>query len=147
MLHVTYEAVEDLDPGRLAQIVEDRGRIQVRLDRSAALADVVRQLNIEVEDLMSAACWFQLWKDQIISRDTPGAPLRIQYLLYREEAGGAVVLESRGLVRVHVDPCLSVEEFAAAMNPASEEFLRGGQWFQLFAGQIVDMSPEPANHA
>ena len=147
MLHVTYEAVEDLDPGRLAQVVEDRGRIQIRLDRSATLADVVRQLNIEIEDLMSAACWFQLWKDQIISRDTPGAPLRIQYLLYREEDDGAVVLESRGLVRVNIDPCLSVEEFAAAMNPAAEKFLRRGLWFQLFAGEIVDMSPEPANHA
>lgn len=142
MLHVTYEAVEDLDPGRLAQILEDRGRIQIRLDRSATLADVVRQLNIEIEDLMSAACWFQLWEDQIVSRGTPDAPLRVQYLLYREEADCAVVRESKGLVRVHIDPDLSVEQFAAAMNPASKEFLRGGQWFQLFAGEIVDMSPE-----
>lgn len=145
MLHVTYEAVEDLDPGRLAQIVEDRGRIQVRLDRNAPLPDVVRQLNIEVEDLMSAACWFQLWKDEIVSRGTPGSPLRIQYLLHCEEPDCAVVRENKGLVRVHIDPGLSVEQFAAAMNPATEKFLSGGQWFQLYAGEIIDMSPEPVS--
>lgn len=143
MLHVTYEAVEDLDPGRLAQILEDRGRIQVRLDKHAPLPDVVRQLNIEVEDLMSAACWFQLWKDQIVSRSTPDAPLRVQYLLHREEPDCAVVRENKGLVRVHIDPDLSVEQFAAAMNPATKELLSGGQWFQLYAGEIVDNSPEP----
>jgi hypothetical protein len=143
MLHVTYEAVEDLELGRLAQILEDRGRIQVRLDRNASLADVVRQLNVEIEDLMSSASWFQLWKDEIVSRATPASPLRIQYLLHREEPGCAVVRERKGLVRVHIDPALSVDHFAAAMNPASKEFLRGGQWFQLFAGEIVDMTPEP----
>jgi hypothetical protein len=29
------------------------------------------------------------------------------------------------------------------MNPATTDFLAGGQWFQLYAGEIVDNGPEP----
>lgn len=143
MLDVAYIAVDDLPPGRLARIDENRGVIRVRLDKDAPLADVVRQLNIEIERLMSTSHWFQLWRDEIVSRDTPGRPLRIEYLLEKEEDYHVCVKERRGIVRIHIDPALSVPEFAAAMNPATEEFLAGGCWFQLYAGEIIDNSPEP----
>lgn len=142
MLCVEYEATEDLHPGQLADIAEDRGHIRVRVDRSAPLAAVVRQLNVEIDRLLSTSHWFQLWKDEIISRGTPDCSLGVVYLLEREEPGGVVVRERRGLVRVLIDPALSTEEFAAAMNPATEEFLDGGQWFQLYAGEIIDMTPD-----
>lgn len=142
MLHVTYEAVDDLEPGRLARIDEARGTIRVLLDRREQLKDVVRQLNIEIDDLMALARWFQLWDDEIVGRDTPGSPLRVVYLLHLEQPNGAIIEENKGLVSVHIDPALSVEQFAAAMNPASALFLAGGRWFQLYAGEIIDIGME-----
>lgn len=144
MLDVAYEAVTDLPPGRLADIDEDRGRIHVRLDKHEKLAAVMHQLNTEVERLMRSAHWFQLWKDEIVSRDTPGCPLRVEYVFHPKlpQDPGVLVWEDRGIVRVHVSPQLDTERFAALMNPASRNFLAGGQWFQLFGGEIIDMSPE-----
>jgi hypothetical protein len=141
MLRVTYEAVR-LERGRLADIEEDRGRIRFRLDRAAPLADVVRQLNIEIDRFLSISHWFQLWKDEIISRGTPDCSLRVVYALRMRQPGGAVIRENRGLVTIDIDPALSVTEFAAAMVEGSRQFLDGGQWFQLYAGEIIDMTPE-----
>lgn len=143
MLDVAYKAVDDLAPGRLARIDEDRGKIRVRLDRDASLADVVRQLNIEIDQLMSSSHWFQLWKDEIVSRATPGFPLRIEYLLDKEEDFAVCVRERKGLVSVHIDPALDVPAFAAVMNPVTKQQLDAGQWFQMYAGEIIDNSPEP----
>lgn len=143
MLDVAYEAVEDLAPGTLAVIDEDRGRIRVRLDRHAPLADVVGQLNIEIDVLMRSARWFQLWKDEIVSCNTPDKPLRIVYLLECREPGGAYVEERKGLLSVYIDPALNTESFAAVMNPVTDVHLAGGQWFQLYGGEIIDNSPEP----
>lgn len=141
MLHVTYEAV-DLGPDRLAEIDEDRGRIQFRVSRSAPLKAVVRQLNVELDRFLLTSDWFQLWKDEIVSRDTPGCSLRAVYLLERDEPDGVSIRERRGIVRIRIDPGLTVAEFAAAMNAATAKFLAGGQWFQMYAGEIIDMTPE-----
>lgn len=143
MLDVAYEAVEDLPPGCLARIDEDRGRIRVRLDKSAPLAAVVRQLNVEIDKLISSARWFQLWKDEIVSCNTPGRPLRIEYLLDEQVPCSIGVAEDKGNLRVYINPTIDTEEFAAAMNPVTKEHLDGGHWFQLYAGEIVDNSPEP----
>jgi hypothetical protein len=143
VLDVAYEAVEDLPPGRLAEIKEGRGRIRVRLDKNESLADVVRQLNIEIERLMSSAHWFQLWGDEIVSRATPGCPLRIRYILKDWEIDKPAVAEDRGVVSVYINQKMTVKQFAVAMNPATREHLAGGRWFQLHAGEIIDSSPEP----
>lgn len=145
MLDVAYEAVEDLAPGRLAAIDEDRGTIRVRLDKTRPLADVVRQLNIEIDRLMASSHWFQLWGTEIVSRDTPGRPLRVQYVFrpWVPRELGVGVAEKRGTVRVYICPDLDPERFAAAMNSATKDFLAGGHWFQLYGGEIIDNSPEP----
>jgi hypothetical protein len=147
MLDVAYEAVVDLPPGRLAEINEDRGWIRVRVDKHEKLADVVRQLNIEIDRLMSSARWFQLWDTEIVSRDSPGRPLSVTYILCPQvpREMGVGVGESRGAVRVYICPELDVEAFAAAMNPAVQGFLEAGHWFQLYGGEIIDNSPEPMN--
>lgn len=143
MLDVVYRAVGDLAPGRLARIDEDRGTIRVRLDKRAPLVDVVRQLNVEIDQLMSSSHWFQLWEDEIVSRDTPGCPLRIRYLLNEDVPHGVGVAEGKGIVRVYINPGLDTPGFAAAMTLATKDFLAGGCWFQLYAGEIIDNSPEP----
>lgn len=143
MLDVAYEAVTDLPPGRLARVDESRGRIRVRLDRTATLTDVVRQLNIEVDLALSSDRWFQLWKDEIVSRNTPGQPLRVEYILEKREGRGAYLEERKGLLSFYIDPGLDIAEFAAVMNPVTKQHLDGGQWFQLFGGEIIDNSPEP----
>jgi hypothetical protein len=144
MLHVTYEISDRLTPGRLAQIDEDRGRVQVLLDGTAPLADVVPALNDEIDRFMQSAQWFQLWDDEIVSRDTPGRPLRIEYILDGRfpYSIGAGVAEDRGTVRVYINPGLTTRAFAAAMNPATRRFLKDGHWFQLYGGEIIDASPE-----
>ncbi|GGV36524.1 hypothetical protein GCM10010293_39840 [Streptomyces griseoflavus] len=144
MLRVTYEAVNHLAPGRLAWIDEGRGRLRVEVDKTAPLEDVVRQLNIEFDELMAEGNWFQLWRGEIISRHTPGAPISVRFILglcRYQPPDTAAVLEDRGLVRVHVDPALNTEEFAVAMNFGAKELLAGGQWFQLHAGEIITMDP------
>ncbi|MEV8548383.1 hypothetical protein AB0L04_00810 [Streptomyces glaucescens] len=143
MLDVAYEAVDDLPPGRLAIIDEDRGLIRVRLDKTEPLADVVRQLNIEIDQLMSSAHWFQLWGNEIVCRDTPGCPLRIRYVLKDWDLEDPAVAEDRGIISVYINAGLSVEQFAAAMNPVTKRHLDAGHWFQLYAGEIIDNSPGP----
>ena len=96
---------------------------------------------------MRSARWFQLWGDQIVSCNTPGRPLRIEYLLEAREEYGIYVEERKGLLSVFVDPVLNTVEFAAAMNPVTRQHLDGGQWFQLYGGEIFDHSPEPVRQA
>lgn len=143
MLHVTYDAVDDLEPGRLARTEQARGRVWNLLDKRAPLEDVVRELNVEIARLIASGTWYQLWGDEIVGRDTPGAPLRVQYLLERMVPETAVVLEGKGLVSVYIDPVLGVPAFAAVMNQTTKELLDGGRWFQAHAGEIIDMTPEP----
>ncbi|HET8944448.1 MAG TPA: hypothetical protein VFO59_06665 [Dehalococcoidia bacterium] len=147
MLDVAYEAVDDLPPGRLAQIDEDRGRIRIRLARTAPLDAVIGQLNIEADQLVRSARWFQLWKDEIVSCNTPDRPLRVEYLLEKREPHGAYIEERKGTFCAFVDPALDTEKFAAVMNPVTVEHLAGGHWFQLYGGEIIDNSPEPITQA
>jgi hypothetical protein len=148
MLDVRYEATHELPPGRLAKMDEDRGQVRIRVDKYEPLAAILRQLNIEIEQLLSSAHWFQLWETEIVSRETPGCPLRIRYILSPRvpRAIGVGVGEGRGTVRVYVCPELTTEEFATCMNEATKELLAGGHWFQLFGGEIIDNSPEPVSH-
>lgn len=143
MLHVTYEAVVDLQPGQLVDIDEDRGRVAIRLDRNAPLKDVVRQFNIEVDRMVRSARWFQLWDDEIVSCNTPTSPLRIEFLLKEKEHRGVIFEERKGDLKAFVDPAIDVARFAAVMNVLTAEHLSGGRWFQLYGGEIMDVSPEP----
>jgi hypothetical protein len=143
MLDVTYEATGDLPPGRLVRIDEDRGTIRVHLDRAAPLAAVVHQLNIEVREIMQCGHWFQLWKDEIVSCHTPNRPLRVEYVLERKDDYSVYLEERKGFLSFFVDPDLDAEQFASVMNPITRQHLDGGQWFQLFDGDIIDNSPEP----
>jgi hypothetical protein len=143
MLDVTYEAVDYLEPGRLARIDVDRGKVRVLLDESQPLKDVVRQLNIEADELMATCTWFQLWGTEIVSRNTPDAPLRVQYCLVEEAPHGVGIGEDKGIVTIYISTSMDTKAFAASMNPAADDFLSGGHWFQLHDGEIIDNGPEP----
>lgn len=144
MLHVSYEAVGNLPPGQLVDIDEDRGRVAIRLDRNEPLKDVVRQFNIEVDRMVRSARWFQFWDDgEIVSCNTPSKPLRIEFLLERKEYRGVIFEERKGDLKAFVDPGIDVARFAAVMNPLTAKHLSGGRWFQLYGGEIIDVTPEP----
>jgi hypothetical protein len=141
MLHVTYEAVNDLPPGRLVHVDEDRGRVAIRFDEDAPLRDVVRDFNIEVDRMVRSARWFQLWDDEIVSSNSPRHPLRIEFILEKKEHRGVVFEERKGDLKAFVDPGIDVTRFAAVMNKLTAEHLSGGRWFQLYGGEIHDVSP------
>ena len=53
------------------------------------------------------------------------------------------VRETRGVVRFELYRGLFLPEGVAALNVATAQILAGGQWFQLWRGEIVSMrSPE-----
>lgn len=141
MLHVTYEAVGDLPPGMLVHIDEGHGRVAIRFDRDAPLHDVVREFNIEIDRMVRSARWFQLWDDEIVSCNTPSRPLRIEFLLEKREDRGTVFEERKGDLKAFVDPAIDVTRFAAVMNALTAQHLSGGCWFQLYGGEIHDVSP------
>ena len=148
MLQVTYEAVDDLAPGRLAQVDEDRGSVLVRLDRLTPLRTALDQLNVEMAQFLARADWYQLWGDEIVSRHTPDRPLRVDFVLAPGCSHGVGIAEDRGVVTVYVAAGMTTDEFAAAMGPAVKDFLAKGRWFQLYAGEIIsieDHSAEPVS--
>jgi hypothetical protein len=143
VLNVTYEAVEDLAPGRLTRISEARGTITVELDKSAPLVDVLRQLNTEMKQFLARADWYQLWGQEIASRHNPKAPVRLEFIFLPGAPNGVGIAEDLGTVHVYVEPEQDVEQFVAALNPAVQDFLDGGCWFQLYAGEIIDRTSHP----
>lgn len=54
-----------------------------------------------------------------------------------------VVKETRGAVLVELSPTEFSPAACAALNAVSKQLLAGGQWFQIWHGEIVSMeSPE-----
>lgn len=71
--------------------------------------------------------------------------LRANYVLNEDLDGDepVVIKEQRGAVTVELSPTEFSPAGVAALNAASEVLLAGGQWFQVWHGEIVSMeSPE-----
>ena len=147
MLRVEYEATGDLEPGQLVQIEEDRGLISIRIDQTLGPVEYTGALNRELERFLAGSEWFQLWKDQIVSPKDSESPVRVLYRIdvfgELDDAAAVEIRERKGLVEILVDPTADTRKFVAAINPAIKMFLAGGQWFQHWRGEIVDLtSPE-----
>lgn len=147
MLRVEYEATDDLEPGRQVQVEEDRGLIRVRIDQTLKAPAYTLALNGELERFLARSEWFQLWKDQIVSPKDTESPVRVLYRIDQlgelDDDDAVEIREHKGLVEMLVDPTADAHRFVAALNPAIKKFLAGGQWFQHWRGEIVDMtSPE-----
>ncbi|MGW5431839.1 hypothetical protein ACWET9_32270 [Streptomyces sp. NPDC004059] len=141
MLRVEYETTNKLKPDSLVEIEETRGHLVFRLREGAVAEEFIPPLNAAIADFLSRGTWFQIWRGQVISCDSPDSPLQCQY-----EADPTVPLsscvqirEDRGIVRLHVNPTVPAEFLVRVLNPAIEQFLAGGQWFQLWEGEIVTM--------
>lgn len=144
MLRVVYEAADDLQPGELVTAEEDRGLIRIRVDRNAEAAYYTEALTAELDRFLPRVEWFQFWEDDIVSPRSPDTPVRVVFELATIVDGPPVqIRERKGTVNIHVDARATVDEFVGALNPAIEKFLMGGQWFQLWQGEIVDIdSPD-----
>ncbi|MFZ3592236.1 hypothetical protein [Streptomyces sp. BH104] len=139
MLRVVYE-VADLDGTAKSDWREDRGLVRIRIARGARPEDFVASLNGTLLDFLETAEWYQAWDGEVVSIDSPGCPLRVTFELSRLSPAPPVeIRERKGRVTLRVSPTASGEEFVRALNPSIEEFLAGGQWFQLWHGEIVTM--------
>ncbi|MER5843272.1 hypothetical protein ABT099_23830 [Streptomyces prasinus] len=149
MLRVVYQAATNLEAGRLVDVVETRGQVTVRLRRGTRASDFITPLNEALAGLISRGTWFQIWRGQIVSAGTPDSPLLVQYEADPEVDPLACVhiRERRGMVRFHVSPDVRAEDLTRAVNPALRALLAGGQWFQLWQGEIVTMEGPGAQAA
>lgn len=70
--------------------------------------------------------------------------LRVEYILEDLPDDAPVrVKEGRGNVRFELSRGLFLPEGVAALHSAGQAVLDGGQWFQLWRGEVVSMrSPE-----
>lgn len=143
MLRVVYQATA-LSDGTMSDWTEDRGLVQIRVNRDATPAEFVPSLNRTLADFLANANWYQLWEGEIVSINSPGSPLRVTYELSRLKPSPLVYIrEDKGHVALYVSPEATVEEFVRTLNPSIEEFLDAGQWFQLWNGEIVTMDSPP----
>ncbi|AVH59908.1 MULTISPECIES: hypothetical protein [Streptomyces] len=145
MLRVVYEATRSLGPGRVAEVRESRGLIRVRVDQDAPAEQFTEALTAALKVFLANCGWFQIWRGRIISADSPESPLTVEYEVDDkiDRLRCIEVRESCGLVKVHVSSSATTKEFVRALNPATERFLAGGQWFQLWHGEIITMdSPD-----
>lgn len=145
MLRAVYEAA-DLDAGVISNWREDRGLLQISVARHATPAEFTQALNGTLADILECAHWFQVWRGEVISIASPSSPLRVRFQLSDFSPAPLVDMrERKGLVTIHVAPDALVDEFVQALNAAVGELLAGGQWFQLWHGEIVTMdSPDAA---
>lgn len=145
MLRVVY-TVADLDAGAISDWHEDRGLLTIRVARNATPHQFTQSLNRTLDAILTSAHWYQVWRGEVVSINSPASPLRVRFQLSAFDPAPLVeIRERKGLVAVHVSPVTEADEFVHALNPAVAELLAGGQWFQHWEGEIVTMdSPEVA---
>ncbi|MDH6224294.1 hypothetical protein [Streptomyces sp. MJP52] len=139
MLHVAYRAVNGLASGRLVEIDEDRGRLDVRMDSRAPLEDVVLELTDRMRELMAKEHWFQIWRGRVLGPEDRRLEVAFEVDRRVGRHMGVNVREGEGYVRFHVSPEITVEELARALNANVRELLAGRQWFQWWDGEIITM--------
>ncbi|GGW50038.1 hypothetical protein [Streptomyces griseoloalbus] len=141
MLRVVYRTVGNPASGRLVNIDEYRGRLDVQLREGVNIEEILHALNDELEQFLAKCGWFQIWRGRVISANSPESPLTVQYVTDPDVdlLTCVQVRECGGVVRVHVCPDASLKQFARVINLSTERLLAGGQWFQYFEGEIVTM--------
>lgn len=139
MLCVVYQAA-DLDPGLLSDWHEERGYVEIRVARGTKAREFIPSLNETLRDLIKQGTWFQLWDGEIVSSEHPENPICVTFKPSPFQPAPLVdVREHQGFVDLYVSPTATIDEIAPILNASIEELLAGGQWFQLWRGEIVTM--------
>ena len=139
MLSVIYELVPGTASGRLAQYSEARGAVRIEIADGRGAPDLINDLNRGMQEFLDSSRWFQLWRQDVIGRTGGRLSLDVQFGLTDLEPGDYVeIRETRGFVAVGIERTATAAQFVRAMNPATANLLAGGQWFQVYAGEIVD---------
>lgn len=148
MLQIVYRATTDVDRGQVVEIDEARGQVTVNVHQDASADEAARALTREVQKLLARCTWFQIWRGRVICADSDNS-LAVKY-----EADDIVdrmkvveIRETRGLVTFHIARSASAPVFTLALTRALERFLAGGQWFQLWEGEIITMDTPPTELA
>lgn len=149
MLSVVYEATPDLEFGETVEIRESRGQIRVRIARGTSIEQCAEALNAAIKEFLVDCGWFQIWRGRIISADSPEGGLTVKYVVddRLDRRKLIEVRESCGLVQVRIAATATLDDFIRVINPACADFLAGGQWFQLWDGEIITMDSPPEARA
>ncbi|KAB1979274.1 hypothetical protein [Streptomyces triticiradicis] len=143
MLRVVYHPA-NLEAGRLSDWYEDRGFVEFRVARDTKASQFIPSLNETLRNFLTHGHWYQVWEGEVVSADHPSSPIRVTFEPSPFHPAPPVDLrEHKGHVAVYLAPTATIEEIAPILNASVEEVLDGGQWFQLWHGEIVTMdSPD-----
>ncbi|MET9222432.1 hypothetical protein ABZX65_27210 [Streptomyces sp. NPDC003300] len=70
MLSIRY-VIDDLDPEMPVEVAERRGDVVYRLARGLFVPEGVAALNSATAAMLAGGQWFQLWRGDIISMNSP----------------------------------------------------------------------------
>jgi hypothetical protein len=68
------EIDDDLDPNVAIEARESRGLITLRVNSKVYPEDAVEAFNATTMGILEGRQWFQLWKGEIVSMDSPEDP-------------------------------------------------------------------------
>lgn len=71
MLHVTYELSNDLRAEAPIRVSEGRGWVHYELHNGVFVPEGVAALNSCAEQILAGGQWFQLWRGDVISMQSP----------------------------------------------------------------------------
>jgi hypothetical protein len=144
MLRVIYQATE-LKPGLLADWHEERGLVKILVASGTRADRIIPQLNAALRDLIKNAHWYQVWDGEIVSADHPENPIGVTFEASPFDPAPLVdIREHKGHVALYVPPAALIDDIVKVLNPAIEEFLAGGCWFQLWHGEIITIDSAEA---
>jgi hypothetical protein len=147
MLRVVYQAA-NLKPGKMSDWRESRGLVEIRVAKGTRAKQFLPSLNETLRDFVKNAQWYQLWDGEIVSADHPENPICVVFEVSPFQPAPYIdIREHKGRVVLYVSPTATIDRIAPLLNTSIEEFLAGGQWFQLWHGEIVTMDSPPDSMA
>jgi hypothetical protein len=163
----------DLDQDEPVRMSERRGHVTVDLARTLYTPAGRDELNGAITEMLESGHWFQLYRGEIVSMQSPATPrpasagqlvcmqgeahelpegeprLIVRYVLDDRVDDGKVRLkQGRGWVTFSMSPsCFTLEGLACnaadALTVAGQAILLGGQWIQVWDGEIITMYDGP----
>lgn len=71
-LSCTFE-LSRLRPAPLLHIREHKGLVALHVSPLARVEQLVNQINPSIEEFLAGGCWFQLWRGEIVTMESPEA--------------------------------------------------------------------------